>query len=64
MLFRSVIRQVMTVTWQGRSYDAWAYFKRDYDKDGENGGRPIVVTCRLEAERAKHGAVMGLCEFN
>jgi hypothetical protein len=59
-----VIRQVITVTWQGKSYDAWAYFKRDYDNNGENGGRPIVVTCRLEAERVKHGDVMGLCEFD
>ena len=60
-----VIRQVITVTWQGKSYNAWAYFKRDYNRQrGENGGRPIVVTCRLEAERAQHGDVMGLCEFD
>ena len=59
-----VIRQVITVTYEGKSYNAWAYYKRDYKLDDENGGRPINVTCRLEAERAEHGDVMGLCEFN
>ena len=59
-----MIRQVITIHWQGKSYDAWAYFKRSYDNDSENGGRPIVVTCKLDAERTKHGDVMGLCEFN
>ncbi|MGN6525693.1 MAG: DUF6795 domain-containing protein [Burkholderiaceae bacterium] len=59
-----VIRQVMTIDYQGKSYDAWAHFKRNYDVDDENDGRPIDVTCRLEAERHRHGQVMGLCEFN
>jgi hypothetical protein len=59
-----VIRQVITVTYKGMSYNAWAYYKRDYDDNSENGGRPINVTCRLEAERDEHGKVMGLCEFN
>jgi len=59
-----VVRQVMTVVYQGKSYNAWAYFKHTYKDNGENAGRPINVTCRLDAERAEHGGVMGLCEFN
>jgi hypothetical protein len=59
-----VIRQVMTVNYKGVEYNAWANYKHDYDANSENGGRPIVVTCRLEAERKEHGEVMGLCEFN
>jgi hypothetical protein len=59
-----VIRQVMTVDYEGKSYNAWAHFKRNYDLDDENDGHPIDVTCRLEAERHQHGQVMGLCEFN
>lgn len=59
-----VIEQVMTIEYQGKSYDAWAYFKRDYNHNDENKGRPINVTCRLELPRALHGGVSGLCEFN
>ena len=59
-----VIEQVMTIEYQGKSYDAWAYFKRDYNHNDENKGQPIKVTCRLEKPRALHGGVSGLCEFN
>lgn len=59
-----IIQQEMTITYKGVSYDAWAYFKRDYDPNSEGGGRPINVTCRLDAERDRRGLVMGLCEFN
>jgi hypothetical protein len=59
-----VIKQIMTIEYQGKSYDAWAYYKHDYGHNDENNGRPINLTCRLEAERAAHGEVSGICEFN
>jgi hypothetical protein len=59
-----VVEQLMKVDYQGKTYVAWAYFKRSYKEDSENNGKPLVVTCRLEAERALHGEVSGLCEFN
>ena len=59
-----VVEQSMVIEYQGKSYKAWGYFKHDYDHNGENRGRPIDVTCHLEAERAMHGDVMGLCDFN
>ena len=59
-----VIEQAIVIEYQGKSYKAWGYFKHDYDHNGENRGRPIDVTCHLEAERAMHGDVMGLCDFN
>jgi len=62
--YEPVIEQDMVIEYQGKSYDAWAYFKHDYKHNDENGGKPIDVTCRLDAERAKHGEVSGLCEFN
>jgi hypothetical protein len=43
---------------------AWNYAKRDYNENDENQGHPIHVTCHLDAQRAKRGGVMGLCEFN
>lgn len=59
-----VIEQLMKVEYQGKSYVAWAYFKRSYKDNTENNGKPLNVTCRLEAERVLHGEVTGLCEFN
>jgi hypothetical protein len=58
-----VIEQVMKIEYQGKSYDAWAYFKRDYNHNDENNGRAINVTCRLEAQRGLHGGISGLCMF-
>lgn len=46
-----LVRQVITIRYEGRD-------------NGENGGRPIDVTCRLDAQRRMHGEVMGLCEFD
>ena len=59
-----LVRQVITVKYDGKDYDAWAFYKHNYRENGENEGKPIDVTCRLEAERKRHGDVMGLCEFN
>lgn len=59
-----VVEQTMTIQYSGKTYKAWGLFKHSYDNNAENGGRPIDVTCRLEAERTMHGEVMGLCEFN
>jgi len=58
-----VIEQEILIEYQGKSYKAWNYAKRDYNENDENQGRPINVTCHLDAQRAKHGGVMGLCEF-
>ena len=59
-----VIKQVMVIEYKGVKYQAWGFHKMNYSENGENEGRPIIVTCRLEAERALHGQVSGICEFN
>lgn len=59
-----VIEQVMKIEYQGKSYNAWAYFKRDYNHNDETNGRPINITCRLEAELAAHGDITSICEFS
>ena len=59
-----VVEQTMTIQFEGKSYKAWGLFKHSYELNAENKGRPIDVTCRLEAERAMHGEVNGICEFN
>ena len=59
-----VIEQVMKIEYQGKTYDAWAFFKYSYENDSETKGKPINLTCRLEAELALHGEVTTICEFN
>lgn len=58
-----VVRQVISIDHAGKRYKAWATFKRDYEDNGELDGRPIVMTCRLEAEPQRRGEVFGLCEL-
>jgi len=58
-----VIEQVMVIEYEGRSYDAWAHFKHGYRHNDENGGKPIDVNCRLEADLARRGDVTTLCDF-
>jgi hypothetical protein len=58
-----VIEQTITIRHQGRDYNAWMLDKRDYDLNGELQGKPIVMTCHLEAEPARHGKVFGICEL-
>lgn len=58
-----VVRQVITIDHGGRRYKAWATHKRDYDENGELDGRPIVMTCRLEAEPQRRGEIFGICEL-
>lgn len=58
-----VTRQEMSVEHLGVSYFAWYHFNHDYLLDAENGGRPIVVACRLDEQPHKHGDLYGLCDF-
>ncbi len=59
-----VIDQIMTIQHGGKSYKAWALFKRDYDLNSELEGKPIKVTCRLEKPPARRGSVFGICEVD
>lgn len=59
-----VIKQSILIQHGGKSYKAWMSFKRDYDSNSENQGKPIKVTCNLDAEPLRRGEIMGLCEFN
>ena len=59
-----VVEQVMKIEYQGKTYDAWAFFKYSYENNSETKGAPIDVTCRLEAELAVHGEVTTICDFH
>lgn len=58
-----VIRQQIDLRHEGKTYEIWMHIKRDYERDTEGEGKPIRVRCQLDAQPAKHGKVMGLCEF-
>jgi hypothetical protein len=58
-----VIDQRIWLQHQGKSYDLWLSFKRNYKPNSENEGRPIQVVCHLERSPQRRGSVTGLCEF-
>jgi hypothetical protein len=59
-----VIDQTMVIQHDGKTYKAWALFKRDYDNNGELDGRPIRITCHLDKPPARRGNVFGICEVD
>jgi hypothetical protein len=56
--------QTIMIRHQGKAYKAWYFVKRNYRDNGELEGRPLRMTCRLEAEPKLQGKVFGLCEFD
>lgn len=59
-----LVDQIITIVQGGKSYKAWAHFKRSYDDNSENKGRPLRITCRLESEPARRADVFGICELD
>jgi len=64
-----VIVQAIRITNRGTTYDAWLYAKRDYDKNGELNGKPMVLYCSLQTpvRRFETGVIgntaAGICEL-
>lgn len=58
-----VIDQTLLIQHGGKTYKAWALFKRDYDLNSELDGKLIRITCRLESAPARRGNVVGICEL-
>ncbi|WP_246004546.1 carboxypeptidase-like regulatory domain-containing protein [Plasticicumulans acidivorans] len=56
------IRQTILIHHAGKTYQAWMFNKGEYAENGELGGRPISLVCRLEAEPAHRDGVFGICE--
>ncbi len=58
-----VINQTIVIRHDGKVSTAWAHFKHDYALNGELQGKPVALTCRLEAEPERRGDVFGIGEI-
>jgi hypothetical protein len=59
-----VVRQSLTIQHGGKAYEAWLLNKHNYNDNGEVGGKPLRLVCRLEATPGKHaGGYYGICEL-
>jgi hypothetical protein len=60
-----VIGQTITITHDGKEYDAWMLTKHNYDENGELKGRPLNITCELTREKTLDEAtsVYGICNY-
>ena len=56
------VRQTILIKHAGKTHKAWMFDKRNYKADGEIG-KPIRITCRLEAEPHHSGDVYGICDL-
>ena len=57
-----IVRQTILIKHGGKTHKAWMFDKRNYRPEGEIG-RPIVMSCRLEAELHHTGDVYGICDL-
>lgn len=58
-----LVKQTISISHGGKAHQAWYFFKRNFRNNGELDGRPIRLTCRLEAEPVKRGEVFGIGEI-
>lgn len=58
-----VIKQIILIKHEGKTYDAWLSYKRDYDNNSELNGKPIVMYCDLNAPVTSKGEINGICEL-
>lgn len=60
-----MISQTVTIRHDGKTYQAWAFDKMDYESGSEAGADPIKVACHLDYKPAHLGGKnlpYGLCE--
>lgn len=58
-----IIRQTITIQYQGETYQAWLYDKGNYDEYGELDGKPISLYCELTSPLIHSGDVYGICQL-
>lgn len=49
-----VIKQKITLDYEGKEILVWRFFKRDYDENGELKGKPIKLECDVKREEGFH----------
>ena len=55
-----VIEQKILIQHGGKTFRAWVFAKGEYGENGELGGKPIRLTCRLENEPSREDGVFGI----
>ena len=58
-----VIKQKIVLDYEGKEYLVWRFFKRDYDENGELGGKSIKLECDVKREEGFHinKDILGIC---
>ncbi|WP_293368635.1 DUF6795 domain-containing protein [Nevskia sp.] len=57
-----VIEQKILIQRDGKTYRAWVFVEGEYAENGELGGEPIRLSCRLEDAPSRKDGVFGVCE--
>ncbi|GAA0353171.1 hypothetical protein GCM10009092_16910 [Bowmanella denitrificans] len=63
------VNQYMIFEYQGKKYDAWSFYRTNYESGGEMGMSPLKLRCELSSEFTEFNAAdstksyFGICEI-
>lgn len=57
------MNQRLVIRHQGVEYDAYRHGKLNYDLNGENEGKPLVLECELSRQPDFFGKFYGICRL-
>ncbi len=61
-----VVQQTIRIAYQGQTYMAWAFDRRDYEPNTELEGKPISLLCDLNhppSHKGPRDRVYGICQL-
>lgn len=55
------INQKIIIQYQSKSYEAYLFWKNNYQENGELDGKPLQLVCDLKNEASREGGFYGVC---
>lgn len=55
------INQKIIIQYQSKSYEAYLFWKSNYQENGELDGKPLHLVCDLKNEPSRMGGFYGVC---
>lgn len=61
---QEIIKQSITISYKGKTYEGWRFMKNDYELNSENKGKPLRLTCDLATKADYVDYYYGVCRLS